>query len=254
MRSSTPARRTRRSSSGTAAIRSSSRSPTMAMAAAEMPASPRVGTGSSECASASPSTAAASMLHACRAAASVSRPSPHQMTAVLLCDDQALLRVGLRKILEAETDTEVVGEAGNGEDAVSMVERLRPDVVLMDIRMPVSTASRRRASRSRPPRHARSRPDHIRARQLRLRSAAGRRERLHAQGCTPGGDRRRSPDRRQRRGASRPRRHARRHRGVHTTAAGNDAATTSRTRRSDPARARGAHAAHARHVEPRDLP
>jgi DNA-binding NarL/FixJ family response regulator len=59
------------------------------------------------------------------------------MTSVLLCDDQALVRVGLRKILDAEDDLEVVGEAGDGEDAVAETRRLKPDVVLMDIRMPV---------------------------------------------------------------------------------------------------------------------
>src|SRR3954452_13506907 len=59
------------------------------------------------------------------------------MTTLLLCDDQALVRVGLRKILDAEDDLEVVGDAGDGEDAVAEARRLRPDVVLMDIRMPV---------------------------------------------------------------------------------------------------------------------
>ena len=59
------------------------------------------------------------------------------MTTVLIADDQALVRVGLRKILETERETTVVGEAGDGEDAVAAAGRLRPDVVLMDIRMPV---------------------------------------------------------------------------------------------------------------------
>jgi DNA-binding NarL/FixJ family response regulator len=59
------------------------------------------------------------------------------MTRVLVADDQALVRVGLRKILESEPGTEVVGEAEDGEDAIDAARRLRPDVVLMDIRMPV---------------------------------------------------------------------------------------------------------------------
>ena len=59
------------------------------------------------------------------------------MTRVLLADDQALVRVGLRKILEFEPDLEVVGDAGDGADAVRQTDRLHPDVVLMDIRMPV---------------------------------------------------------------------------------------------------------------------
>jgi DNA-binding NarL/FixJ family response regulator len=59
------------------------------------------------------------------------------MTGILIADDQALVRVGLRKILEFEPDIEVDGEAMDGEDAVRQAGRLRPDVVLMDIRMPV---------------------------------------------------------------------------------------------------------------------
>jgi len=55
---------------------------------------------------------------------------------VLLVDDQALLRTGFRMILDAEADISVVGEAGDGETGVSMVRTVRPDVVLMDIRMP----------------------------------------------------------------------------------------------------------------------
>jgi DNA-binding NarL/FixJ family response regulator len=55
---------------------------------------------------------------------------------VLLVDDQALLRMGFRMILEAEADMAVVGEAGDGAAGISMTAALRPDVVLMDVRMP----------------------------------------------------------------------------------------------------------------------
>jgi DNA-binding NarL/FixJ family response regulator len=55
----------------------------------------------------------------------------------LLVDDQALVRVGLRKILDGEADMTVVAEAADGERAVAEAARMRPDVVLMDVRMPV---------------------------------------------------------------------------------------------------------------------
>jgi DNA-binding NarL/FixJ family response regulator len=55
---------------------------------------------------------------------------------VLLVDDQALIRAGFRMILEAEDDLEVVGECGDGTQAIDSVKRFSPDVVLMDIRMP----------------------------------------------------------------------------------------------------------------------
>jgi DNA-binding NarL/FixJ family response regulator len=55
---------------------------------------------------------------------------------VLVVDDQELVRIGLRLVLQAYDDLEVVGEAGDGQEALEQVESLRPDVVLMDIRMP----------------------------------------------------------------------------------------------------------------------
>jgi DNA-binding NarL/FixJ family response regulator len=58
------------------------------------------------------------------------------MTRVLLVDDDALVRAGLRMILSSADDLEVVGEAGDGGEAVQAVQAHRPDVVLMDVRMP----------------------------------------------------------------------------------------------------------------------
>ena len=55
---------------------------------------------------------------------------------ILLVDDQSLVRGGFRLILSAQPDIEIVGEAANGEEAVSAWRRLRPDLVLMDVRMP----------------------------------------------------------------------------------------------------------------------
>ncbi len=59
------------------------------------------------------------------------------MIRVAIVDDQALLRSGFRMILEAEHDLTIVGEATNGAEAVDLMERAKPDVVLMDIRMPL---------------------------------------------------------------------------------------------------------------------
>lgn len=59
------------------------------------------------------------------------------MIRVMLVDDQEMVRVGFRMILEAEADLTVVGEAANGEAAIATAPAARPDVVLMDVRMPV---------------------------------------------------------------------------------------------------------------------
>lgn len=58
-------------------------------------------------------------------------------TRVLVCDDQLLIRTGLVTIIDAQPDLEVAGECGDGRSAVDLAARLRPDVVVMDVRMPV---------------------------------------------------------------------------------------------------------------------
>ena len=58
------------------------------------------------------------------------------MIRVALADDQALVRAGFRMIVESQPDMQVAGEAGDGQEAIDVVRRERPDVILMDIRMP----------------------------------------------------------------------------------------------------------------------
>jgi DNA-binding NarL/FixJ family response regulator len=60
-----------------------------------------------------------------------------QAITVLLADDQSMVRTGFRMIIESQADLEVVGEADNGRTAVDMARRLRPDVCVLDIRMPI---------------------------------------------------------------------------------------------------------------------
>jgi DNA-binding NarL/FixJ family response regulator len=77
------------------------------------------------------------------------------MIRVVLVDDQALFRAGIRMLIASQPDLEVVGEAGNGKEAIDVVRSTRPDVVMMDIRMPIMdglTATAEILARPEPPR------------------------------------------------------------------------------------------------------
>ena len=63
-------------------------------------------------------------------------PSPQKALTVLLVDDHAMMRQGLRSVLEAHADIQIIGEAADGQEAVAMTDTLRPAVVIMDINMP----------------------------------------------------------------------------------------------------------------------
>src|SRR5918994_1524055 len=112
---------------------------------------------------------------------------------LLIVDDQELVRTGFRLFLETQDDLEVVGEACDGAEAIERARKLRPDVVLMDIRMPRMDGVEATA---------RARADHIRPRRVRLRRAARWRRRVPAQGRAARAPDRGDPGRPRRRGAA----------------------------------------------------
>ena len=136
---------------------------------------------------------------------------------VVLADDQALVRAGFRALLDAQDDIEVVGEAANGDEAVAATKAARPDVVLMDIRMPGSDgldATRRIGDDPALPRGEGGHAHHVRDRRVRLRSDPRRRERLPRQGHRTGRAAARRPRGGGRRRAALARRDPATHRGV----------------------------------------
>ena len=135
-------------------------------------------------------------------------PAAVMSIRVVVADDQAISRQGLRMILESEPDIEVVGEAVDGLDALGQVERRAPDVVLIDIRMPRMDGLEA-TRRLRDARRRRGDRDHdLRPRRVRHRGAARRRRRLPRQGLAAGAHHRCRPRRRARRRADLARGHA----------------------------------------------
>ena len=140
---------------------------------------------------------------------------------VLLVDDDALVRSGLRMMLAGAAEIEVVGEAEDGRGVLAAVDLHRPDVVLMDIRMPqVDGIEATRLLRAQPSPPGRDRADDLRRRRARAAGAAGGRGRVPAQGHAAGRDRARDRARPRRRGHALPRRHAPADRAGRRTTAG----------------------------------
>ena len=175
------------------------------------------------------------------------------MIRVLLVDDQALVRTGFRMILKAEPDIDVVGEAADGAQAVDATRRLRPDVVVMDVRMPhldgLEATRRILADDRRPPRV-------LMLTTFDLDEYVYDALRAGASGFLlkdgPGRSARRGdPHGRRRRRAARPDGHAPADRGVRAPHAGHRT-DAGRPRRADRARARRAGAARARALQRRD--
>ena len=264
-RSSTRAARRRRCACATVPTPWRSTSPTGATGRHDA-RSPAAATASRACASASGCTAASCRPGGAAAAASRSVRAPARgrgggradrgargvsVVRVLIADDQALVRAGFRMILDAEDDLDVVGEAADGAEAVELARRLKPDVVLMDIRMP--RARRHRGDAARASRSTATRPcasscsRRSTSTSTSTRRCAPARAASCSRTCRPSSSRR-HPRRRRRRGAARAVDHQAADPGVRGRRARRRAAAEG-PRRADRARARGLRAHRARALQ-----
>ena len=139
---------------------------------------------------------------------------------VVVADDQALVRVGFCGIIAATPGFTVVGEAANGAEAIEAARAAKPDVILMDVRMPVMNGIEATSQINREHRRTRTDPDHLRPGRLRLRRATGRRQRLPAQGHAAGRPDHRHPGRGGWRSPARAERHQAPDRRVRPQASG----------------------------------
>ena len=176
---------------------------------------------------------------------------------IVIADDQAMVRAGLATLLDSQPGLTVVGQAGTGEEAVQLARKVAPDVVLMDIRMPVLNglaATRRILSAARGARRPAGpgrRADHLRPGRVRVRGAARGRVRLPAQARAPGGTAARRAGGRRRRGAAFPAGDPQAGGGVRGPAARRPAAAAG-TGPAHPARAGSTRPGHLRPVQHRD--
>ena len=109
-----------------------------------------------------------------------------QPIRVLVVDDHPVVRAGVQGMLASHADFDVVGEASDGEEALSQVEALNPDVVLMDLRMPrVDGVEATQADSGTASRSPGTRPHHLRHRRGHRPGGRGRRRRLPPQGLSP---------------------------------------------------------------------
>ena len=141
------------------------------------------------------------MASTCHALPSRGRRMTGAPIRILIADDHPLFRAGLRALLDSVPDTDVVGEAATGEEAVEAAVALVPDVVVMDINMPgLNGIDATRPHRRRDRGHQRARDDDARRRRGRLRGDPRGCARIPAQGSRAGGDAPRDPVGRERRG------------------------------------------------------